>query len=139
LKIIQKKYLSLCENKNLKSLIMKRIIYFFGLVIVLPALFHSCGKDEEFDETLLYGKWKSGTLFYKYSSDHKGATWDTSDHVTEDEAQPFTWTLVKSDLEQIHIMEMGGNVPKYYTVTELTATTLKYKDDYKSYSFTKVN
>lgn len=37
-------------------------------------------------------------------------------------------------------MEVGGNVPKVYTVTKLTSTTLSYEDDYgKSYTFTKVN
>ena len=118
---------------------MKRILYFLAVALLSFALFHSCGKEEEFDEALLYGKWKSGTLYYKYLSNHTGSTWDTADDVMEDEAQPFTWQLVKSELEQIHIMEMGGKVPKYYTVTELTETSLKYKDDYKSYSFTKVN
>jgi hypothetical protein len=35
-------------------------------------------------------------------------------------------------------MEVGGNVPKVYTVTELTETTLKYQDDFgKTYTFTK--
>jgi hypothetical protein len=35
---------------------------------------------------------------------------------------------------------MGGTVPKVYTVTELTETTLKYKDDFGgSFSFTKVS
>lgn len=45
-----------------------------------------------------------------------------------------------SELTQIHIMTIGGNVPKVYTVTELTATTLKYKDSFSvTHSFTKVN
>jgi len=117
---------------------MKRILVFLAVVSV-SVLFHSCEKEEEFDETLLYGKWQSGTLYYKYLSNHTGSTWDEADDVNEDEAQPFTWKLVKSELEQIHLMEMGGKVPKYYTVTELTATRLRYKDDYKSFSFTKVN
>jgi hypothetical protein len=37
-------------------------------------------------------------------------------------------------------MQIGGSVPKVYTVTELTATTLKYHDDFDvSFSFTKVS
>ncbi len=110
------------------------------LVIAAIAVFsNSCKKeDESFDESLLIGRWKSGTLWEKYFDDHTGATWDTADDVTEEEAQTFTWKLDKSDLTQIHIMEIGGNVPKYYTVTELTSTTLKYKDDFGvSYTFTK--
>lgn len=103
-------------------------------------LFNSCEEEEKFfDESLLIGKWVSGTVFYKYASNNTGATWDTSDDVTEAEAQKFTWTLVQSELTHIHIMEMGGSVPKVYTVTELTATSLKYKDNFgKSYSFTKM-
>ena len=117
---------------------MKRVLFFLAFVLI-AAVFQSCEKEGEFDESLLYGKWRQGTLYYIYLSNHTGSTWDTADHVTEDEAQSFTWRLVKSELEQIHIMEMGGKVPKYYTVTELTATTLRYKDDYRSHTFSKVN
>jgi hypothetical protein len=95
--------------------------------------------EQSFDETLLYGKWQSNTLFYKYLSDGSGTTWDTSDDVTEAEAQKFTWTLVQSELTHIHVMELGGTVPKVYTVTELTDSTLKYHDDFdKNFSFIKV-
>jgi hypothetical protein len=95
--------------------------------------------DKSFDETLLYGKWQSNTMFYKYISDGTGTTWDTADDVTEAEAQKFTWTLVASELTHIHIMEIGGNVPKSYTVTELTDSTLIYNDDFgKTFSFKKV-
>ena len=97
-------------------------------------------EEESFDESLLIGKWQSGTLFYKYLADGTGGTWDTSDDVTEAEAQAFTWTLVKSELTHIHVLEIGGSVPKVYTVTELTATSLKYKDDFGvNFSFTKVS
>ena len=120
---------------------MKKIFYFFTLVLFASVMLHSCTEEPvSFDKTLLYGKWKSGTLFYTYSSNGSGKTWDESDDVDESEAQPFTWTLTDDNLVQIHIMEMGGNVPKSYTVTDLTATTLKYKDAYgKQFSFTKVN
>jgi len=116
---------------------MKKLV---GCMIVFLALvFNSCQKEPDtvFDESLLIGKWVSGTVHYKYLSDHNGTTWDTADDVTEDEGLPFTWTLDKSELKQIHIL-VGGSVPKVYTVTELTATTLKYKDSLgSSYSFTK--
>ena len=118
---------------------MKKLSGFLVIFSVL-ALLYSCGKDTDFDESLLYGKWKQGTLFEKYLSDGTGWTWDTSDDVTEDDAQPFEWTLDKDDLTQIHIMETGGKVPKVYKVTELTSTTFKYKDDYgKNYSFAREN
>ena len=119
---------------------MIRKLLGFSLVLVVFVLFNSCQKDDDsFDEKLLYGKWRNGTLYYKYLSNHTGSTWDTSDDVHEDEAQPFEWKLVKSELQQIHIMEMGGVVPKYYTITNLTATTLIYKDMFRSYTFTKAD
>ena len=119
---------------------MKRTITYLALFIVISLLAASCQKEEEsFDSSLLIGKWQSGTLYYKYLSGGSGATWDTADDVSEAEAQTFTWTLVGSELTQNHKLDMGGTVPKVYTVTELTATTLKYRDSfYIKSSFTKV-
>lgn len=121
---------------------MKRIVFFLVACVSAAVLMTSCEKEDEFfDETLLYGKWVSGTVYYKYLSDGNGSTWDTSDDVTEAEAQSFTWTLVQSDLTHIHILETGSaDVPKQYKVTELTASTLKYTDEKGGvvYSFTKV-
>lgn len=103
----------------------------------------SCGEissDTEFDQTLLYGKWQEGTLFEKYNTDGTGSFWDTADDVSEDEAQLFEWTLEKADLTQIHIMEIGGGrIPKTYTVTELTNTTLRYQDSYETHTFNKID
>lgn len=104
------------------------------LSLALTALFStSCSEDEtkpSFDESLIIGKWKSGTLFERYDLDKSGATWDTADDVTEAEAQEFTWTIDKDQLEQIHIIVNGGVVPKRYTITDLTETTMKYEDDF---------
>jgi len=114
----------------------------FGLFLCcLALLMAGCdlfNHEEKFDKTLLTGTWAAGTLHEHYNEIGTGYTWDTADDVTEEEAQPFTWTLEGSTLTQIHQMEMGGNVPKTYTVTKLNATTLAYHDDYgKSYTFTK--
>jgi hypothetical protein len=120
--------------------IMKKTLRYLTMLTVFTLLAVSCSKtDTTFDQSLLTGKWQSGTLFYKYAADGTGATWDTSDNVTEAEAQVFTWTLEKDLLTQIHTLEIGGSVPKVYTVTELTATSLKYHDSFGvSSSFTKV-
>ncbi|MDR2084549.1 MAG: hypothetical protein LBP67_06105 [Bacteroidales bacterium] len=121
---------------------MKKILIKFLAAIIILIGATSCWPPEEteFDSSLLTGKWQSNTLFERYFSDGTGYTWDTADDVYEDEAQPFEWTLEKSTLTQIHLMEMGGVVPKTYTVTELTNSTFKYKDSFtKSYSFSKVN
>jgi hypothetical protein len=118
---------------------MKKIVVCLMVCFSFSLLFNSCTDEEtSFDQTLLIGKWVSGTVYYKYASDNTGKTWDTSDDVTEAEAQSFTWSLVQSELTHIHILEVGGSVPKVYTVTELTASTLRYQDDFgKTYSFTK--
>ena len=118
---------------------MKKTLFYLTMCIVLSFLAVSCETEETFfDDSLLIGKWQSGTLFYKYHADGTGGTWDTFDDVTEAEAQDFTWTLVSAELTHIHILEIGGSVPKVYTVTELTSTSLKYHDDFGSFSFTKV-
>jgi len=121
---------------------MKRLALII-LSLAFAALFtSSCSTDDEtqpsFDESLIIGKWRSGTLFERYDLDKSGATWDTADDVTEEEAQEFNWTINKDQLEQIHIIVNGGNVPKVYTITNLTATSMEYKDKYgKIESFSK--
>jgi hypothetical protein len=120
---------------------MKKTIFHLTFFMAISLLFVSCEPEEKsFDQSLLIGKWQSGTLYYKYLSDGTGATWDTGDDVTEAEAQAFTWTLIASELTHIHLLEIGGSVPKVYTVTELTSTSLKYEDDFNvKFSFTKVS
>ena len=122
---------------------MKRIFYFSASLLVICTLFNSCNKDD-FDEALLYegtGKWRQGTLHYKFLSNKNGSSWDTKDDVREDEAQPFTWTLVKSELRLIHTISMGGSALEVFKVKKLTATTLELEDvvDKKKHTFTKVN
>ncbi len=119
---------------------MKKILTYLLLGVLTALMITSCTEDEEtFTDVLILGKWQSGTVYYKYLGNGTGSTWDTKDDVDESEAQGFTWTLEQSTLTHIHIMEIGGSVPKTYTVTELTSTTLKYEDDFgKKFSFTKV-
>ena len=123
--------------KNLK-------LFLFAFIAVSATIISmsSCSKNETeigFDQTLLYGKWQENTLFEVYKADGTGYTWDINDDVTEQEAQPFTWTLEENVLTHIHIMEMGSDIPKRYTVTNLTATTLTYEDDLgKKHTFSKV-
>lgn len=118
---------------------MKKIL-FLPIALVIILFFASCdGKEKSFDETLLPGKWQDGTIHEYYAEDGTGYTWDTADDVTEDEAQPYTWELTGEKLRQYHQGEMGTVVPKTYTVTELTTSSLKYHDAYdKSYSFSKI-
>jgi hypothetical protein len=120
---------------------MKKVSYLVISLLVVSALFHSCSEEEDLDKSLIYGRWKpvSGTaMYYRYDSNGNGVTWNPADDQRESEGQAFTWELVKSKLTQIHVMEIGGTgIPKIYTVTELTSTSLKYKDLFSSYSFSK--
>ncbi len=99
-------------------------------------------EKQTFDIALLTGKWVSGTEVYRYDADGTGATWDTADDVSEAEAQPYTWEFDEATnrLTLLHQMEMGGVVPKSYTLKKLDATTLEYQDQYNNTSsFTRVN
>ena len=93
----------------------------------------------DFDRELMVGTWEQDGLFEVYNDNGTGKTWNENEDVSESEAQPFTWTLKSASLMQIQIMEQGGKIPKIYTVTELTETTLKYEDDFgKEYHFVRL-
>jgi len=129
------------KRKGSSFRIKKSLLLLLPLLFI-PFVFSSCEllDEGEFDESLLVGTWRSGTLHYKYFSNGTGGTWDTKDDVLESEAQAFTWTLQRSELIHIHVLEIGGSVPKIYKVTALTATSLQYEDSFgKKFSFTKVN
>ncbi len=111
-----------------------KALFLLGAISMLTA----CDKDDDPDVYLLTGKWQSGTLFEKYHSNGDGYTWDLSEDVQENEAQRFTWELTKNELTQLHIMEIGGVVPRFYTITELSETRLKYEGHGRKYSFTRV-
>ena len=120
---------------------MKKLIYLSIAIFASIIIFNSCElENQNFDESLLIGTWKSGTEYYKYNDNGTGGTWDTGEDVTEEEAQAFTWSLIGAELTQIHVLEIGGSVPKIYTVLQLTSSTLKYEDDFgKMSTYTKVN
>ena len=121
---------------------MKKMLRHVACMALALVALVSCVPDMGIPEFMvddIYGKWKSGTLYYRYDYGYKGVTWDVADDVTEEEAQPFTWEIVGDDMTHIYIMEMGASVPKTYVIDELTPTVLSYHDDYgKQYRFTKV-
>lgn len=125
---------------------MKQIKLTAGAIVfvIVAAIFSACApqSDVQYDKDLLTGKWRSNTLFEVYNADGTGYTWDEADDVKEEEAQKFEWTLeYGNQLTHIHIMEMTGEatLPKKYTVTDLTANTLSYEDEYGVvHSFIKV-
>lgn len=122
---------------------MKRLLCLL-VILSVAATFYSCEREEDFDEILLIGKWKqiSGpppVLYYRYDTNGGGVTWNPDEGYNESNGQKFTWKLVQSELTQIHLMEVGStNITFIFIVTELTATTLKYKDQFDSWSFTRI-
>ena len=128
---------------------MKRKIILIIVLVSLVAGFHSCVDPFGFDADLLIGKWSRpspfatpeypGDEYCRYDEGGLGVTWDTSDDVTEEEAQKFTWSVNGSRLTLVHEIEMGGSVTKIYTLSTLTFDKLIYKDEYgKVYTFQKV-
>ena len=89
----------------------------------------SCGPDEGggFDPSALVGHWQEGTVHEKYFDNGTGYTWDTADDVSEEEAQPFEWSLEGDQLIQEHLFE-GQIVPRMLTITQLNAFQLVYRD-----------
>ena len=132
---------------------MKKLLHFF-LCLIVALSFSACGDittENDYDTSMLYGKWQEGTVFEQYYSSNiervlangdtvqaNGTTWDESDDVSEDEAQLFNWTLTGSTLKHEHVGTFVM-VPKVYTVTSLTSSELVYEDDYgTAHHFSKV-
>ncbi len=119
---------------------MRKYLLLFSAALVLALCFSSCNPLTNFEKSLMYGRWVDGTEYYRFDIDGTGATWDTGDDVSESEAQEFTWSLEGADLTIIHILEVGGAVPKAYTMKTLTATTLEFEDyTGKVFSYTKAD
>ena len=119
---------------------MKRVLFLSGAIFLVFAMFNSCEKENKFDEFLLYGKWKpvSGTsLYFRYDSDGTGVTWNPDVDQREEEGQSFKWKLKKSELEQRHNIEIIDEdiIIEIYTVSVLSATSLRYRNESRSYSF----
>jgi hypothetical protein len=119
---------------------MKKLLFLLlGIVLMLGV--SSCNGidlNEDFDATMLYGRWQEGTVYERYDETGLGATWDVSDDVGEAEAQLFKWSLDGSQLVHEHIGTFV-TVPKVYTVSQLNETQLTYVDDYgKTHYFLRV-
>lgn len=106
---------------------------------LLTVVFTSCdglGGEEEnkIDKSQIVGKWMTAdsTYFEVYNSDGTGKSWDLKDDVNEDEAQKFTWEFDEGSDDkffQYQEMEIGGVVPQYCNILELTSTTFKYNNE----------
>ena len=131
---------------------MKKSTILFGVVAIVAMVMVSCQMDKPtFQEANLLGKWIKDdatgldsvpvefvrftdeldpTREYKY-----GRQWNVSEDIYEEDLKPygngwFKYKLVNSKLTEIHLMDNGGaDVPKIYTVLQLTDDVLKYRDD----------
>ncbi len=112
--------------------------------------------DVEIKPAGLFGKWQAPSInssatvpqycvFLQDKDDtgeyYLGKTWDEGDDVFEEDLMYlgggwFKWTLNAAELIEIHLMDNGGaEIPKYYTITDLTNMTLIY-EDYAGKTFT---
>jgi hypothetical protein len=119
---------------------MKKIFLYLAVIAAVVAAAVSCSPAEkEFNEQLLIGYWKSGTDNMHFAADHTGAWWDSAETPDESYATKTQWSLSGDALSiKLCFQDVGGcDVPKSYTVTELSATKFVFTDGYKSRSFTK--
>lgn len=119
---------------------MKKLLFLTACLASFVIIsFSSCELPASFNEDFLIGKWErpsnNGLECYRYDANYNGVTWDTGEDVSEAEGQPFTWSVESATMTHIHIMEMGGKIPKTYTLLTLNDSTLSYRDEYGS-SFT---
>jgi hypothetical protein len=72
------------------------------------------------------------TYFEVYYTDGTGKEWDLKDDVQEEEASLFTWEFDEATDDKFikyYEMEIGGIVPQYCKILELSATNFRYNND----------
>ena len=93
----------------------------------------------DFDEDLLIGLWKEDEVYYRYNDDGTAVTWNLEEDVMEDEGTELEWTLENDLFTHLYKMEIGGTIPKIYTMKVLEIDTMKYEDDFGArHVFSKV-
>lgn len=102
-------------------------------------------KDEHIvvSESQLYGKWvkQSTQEYWRYNDDRSGVTWDESEDVSEEESNlTYEWSIGGDQLTHVFHGQQGNqSVPKVYTITAISASSMSWKDDYgMSYQLVKV-
>ncbi len=110
----------------------------FIAMLFLAVFFTSCGgtgsDDIKIDKSQLVGKWMTNdsTYFEVYYTDGTGKEWDLKDDVQEEEASLFTWEFDEATDDKFikyYEMEIGGIVPQYCKILELSATNFRYNND----------
>ena len=111
----------------------------FIALLFLAVCLNSCGpvgggSETNIDKTQLVGKWMTSDeqYFEVYYSDGTGKEWDLRDDVQEEEASVFTWEFdegAKDKFFKYYEMEIGGTVPQYCNILELTSTNFRYNNE----------
>ena len=113
----------------------------FGFIalLFLAVFVNSCGgigggSETNIDKDQLVGKWMTSDAQYfeVYYSDGTGKEWDLRDDVQEEEASVFTWEFdegAKDKFFKYYEMEIGGVVPQYCNILELTSTNFRYNNE----------
>ena len=111
----------------------------FIALLFLAVCLNSCGpvgggSETNIDKTQLVGKWMTSDeqYFEVYYSDGTGKEWDLRDDVQEEEASVFTWEFdegAKDKFFKYYEMEIGGVVPQYCNILELTSTNFRYNNE----------
>ena len=128
---------------------MKRIL--FVLTIALSTLLMAgcgflSGDTTNYTASDLAGTWAEESnpqcyWVYTLSQDdtgeyYWGKTWDEAEDVSESDLEFhgngwFKWSIAGNKLQQLHVMDISAAlVPKSYTVSSCTSTTLILKDTY---------
>lgn len=111
----------------------------FIALLFLAVFVTSCGgagggDNAIIDKGQLVGKWMtSDSLYFEvYYSNGTGKEWDLRDDVQEEEASEFTWEFdegAKDKFFKYYKMELGGLVPQYCNILELTSTKFRYNNE----------
>ena len=122
---------------------MKKSTILFGVVAIVAMVMVSCQMEKpSFREADLLGLWQENgqEAFVRFTDEPAGEykygyEWNEGEGTFESDLKPygngwFKYKLVNSKLTEIHLMDNGGaDVPKIYTVLQLTDDVLKYRDD----------
>ncbi|MBP3763695.1 MAG: hypothetical protein J6I49_07455 [Bacteroidales bacterium] len=117
------------------------------LLAALVPLFTSCVEKEKHINVSpgqLHGEWiQTGTQkYWTYNSDGTGNKVDKSEFDDGDENNgDFEWSVRQDELRHVfHGRQGNQSIPKNYTVTSITSTSMKWKDEYdRTMTFSKVN
>ena len=122
---------------------MKKSTILFGVVAIVAMMMTSCQMEKpSFKEADLLGLWQENgqEAFVRFTNEPAGeykygCEWNEGEGTFESDLKPygngwFKYKLVQNDLKEIHLMDnSSAEIPKIYTVLQLTEDVLKYRDD----------